>query len=484
MAAVVPIPADALRLLRVLRLLKLARYTPALPLFAAVIRNESRALLATLLVVAVLLVLEASIMYVLEREAQPKVFASIPHAMWWAIVTIATVGYGDMFPITPVGKVFGGMVMVIGIAVFAVPAGILATGFASEIRKRDFVVTWQTVANVPLFAGLDAARIAEIARLLKRQVVPAQFAVVRRGDPADAMFFIMAGEVQVDIAPTPVRLGRGQYFGEIALIRDTVRTATVTTLAECQLLSLDVADFRRLLENNPGLKATITRTAEERLRRADRGGRRNPGRAAAPSRGRPPEPGGPGSADGASEEACAARRSARARGRAAAGSAWASRLGLAALVAGLVAPPPATAQRVDRDRELRPLYDPLLGMDESGRIPKVPLPQDLPEPTRWRYIPEGRIMPGNAFERLFVSSFISPQIFFREDVGLGGGIAITDIDFREQRRREFLGAFVTYTTEGQERYRLVWRRWLYHREIPDGGVAVEERSFLAAAGGY
>ena len=159
-------------------------------------------------------------------------------------------------------------------------------------------------------------------------------------------------------------------------------------------------------------------------------------------------------------------------------------LGVAAVLGGLVAPPPAEAQRVDRDRELRPLYDPLLGMEDSGRIPKVALPEDLPEPTRWRYIPEGRIMPGNVFERLFVSSFISPQIFFREDVGLGGGIAITDIDFREQRRREFLGAFLTYTSEGQERYRLVWRRWLHHREIPDGGVAVEERSFLAAAGGY
>jgi voltage-gated potassium channel len=264
-AMVVPVPVDVLRVFRVLRLLKLARYAPALTLFAAVIRNESRALLATLLVVIILLVLEASIMYVLERAAQPQVFASIPHAMWWAIVTIATVGYGDMYPVTPLGRIFGGMVMVIGIAVFAVPAGILATGFASEIRKRDFVVTWQTVANVPLFAGLDAARIAEIARLLKRQIVPAQFAVVRRGDPADAMFFIMSGDVQVDITPTPVRLGRGQYFGEIALIRDTVRTATVTTLSECQLLSLDVADFRRLLENNPGLKATITRTAEERL---------------------------------------------------------------------------------------------------------------------------------------------------------------------------------------------------------------------------
>jgi hypothetical protein len=123
-------------------------------------------------------------------------------------------------------------------------------------------------------------------------------------------------------------------------------------------------------------------------------------------------------------------------------------------------------------------------MDPSGRIPKALLPADLPEPTRWRYIPEGRIMPGNIVQRLFVSSFVSPQFFFREDVGFGGGIAITDIDFREQRRREFLGAFFTYTTEGQERYRLVWRRWLHHWEIPEGGVAIEERSFVGASGGY
>jgi hypothetical protein len=177
---------------------------------------------------------------------------------------------------------------------------------------------------------------------------------------------------------------------------------------------------------------------------------------------------------------------ARPRGKTAGVGRRGLRLGLALglVLAGAVVPAPAGAQRLDRDREVRPLYDPLLGMEESGRIPKVPLPEDLPEPERWRYIPEGRIKPGNIFQRLLVSSFVSPQIFFREDVGFGGGLAITDIDFREQRRREFLGAFLTYTTEGQERYRLVWRRWLYHREIPDGGVAVEERSSLAAAGGY
>lgn len=283
-ALVAPINPDWLRVLRLLRLLKVARYTPALALFAAVLRNERRPLLATLLVVAVLLVLESAVMYVFEREAQPKVFASIPHAMWWAIVTIATVGYGDMYPVTALGKVFGGLVMVLGIALFAVPAGILATGFANEIRKRDFVVTWHTVAKLPLFAGLDAARIAEIAHLLKRQIVPAQFAIVRRGDPADAMFFIMSGQVQVDVQPTPVRLGPGQYFGEIALLKDSVRTATVTTLSECQLLSLDVADFRRLVDAHPNLKAAMTRVAEERIAAAHQA---ESGPSGPPSGGRP-----------------------------------------------------------------------------------------------------------------------------------------------------------------------------------------------------
>jgi voltage-gated potassium channel len=262
---VVPIPADWLRVLRLLRLLKLGRYVPALPLFAAVVRNEGRSLLAALLVMTVLMVLNSAVMFALERRAQPNVFASVPHTLWWTIVTMATVGYGDTVPVTPLGKVFAGVVMILGIAMFAVPAGILATGFAVELRKRDMVVTWQTVARVPLFASLDAARIGEIARLLKREIVPAKYVVVRRGEPADAMFFIMAGEVEVDVRPTPRRMGRGQFFGEIALLRDSVRTATVTTVTECELLALDVSDFRRLLEAHPDLKASITEVAERRL---------------------------------------------------------------------------------------------------------------------------------------------------------------------------------------------------------------------------
>jgi voltage-gated potassium channel len=257
---------DLANLALLLSLLKLARYAKPLSLFVAVFRNEGRALFSGLMAMMLLMVLVSGIMFMLERHAQPDVFRSIPDAMWWAIVTMATVGYGDITPITPLGKMFGGMTMLLGVAMFAIPAGILANGFAAEIRKRDFVVTWHTVANLPLFASLDATHIANIAHLLKTQVLPARQVVVRRGDSADAMFFIMAGEVEVDVLPNPVRLGKGQYFGEIALIKDTVRTATVTTLSECQLLSLGVSDFRRLMAQYPDLKTAIERVADERLR--------------------------------------------------------------------------------------------------------------------------------------------------------------------------------------------------------------------------
>lgn len=261
----VPGNPDWLRVLRLLRLLKMSRYAPGLSLFVAVVRNESRPLLAGLLVMAVLIVVESGIMFILEREAQPDKFASIPHTMWWAVVTMATVGYGDVTPVTPLGRVFGGVVMLVGIAMFAVPAGILATGFSNEIRKRDFVVTWHTVAKMPLFSHLEASRIAEITALLKRQVVPAQHVIVQKGEPADSMFFIMAGEVEVEVPPNPVRLGPGQYFGEIGLLRDTVRTATVKARKECQLLALDAVDFRRLLDAHPELKASIAEVAEQRI---------------------------------------------------------------------------------------------------------------------------------------------------------------------------------------------------------------------------
>jgi voltage-gated potassium channel len=261
---VAPLDPGFASLAGVLVLFKLARYLPALPLVGAVVAREGRSLMAALTAMMVLLVIVSTVMFLLERSVQPEIFKSIPHTMWWGIVTMATVGYGDMAPVTALGRVFGGFTMLLGIAMFAVPAGILATGFAEELKKRDFVVTWRTVARVPLFASLDASRIATIAGLLKPQIVPPNSVVVRRDDQAEAMFFIMEGEVEVDVQPHPVRLKQGDFFGEVALLHNLRRTATVTAVRECRLLSLDVADFRRLTEQHPDIRTEVERIAAER----------------------------------------------------------------------------------------------------------------------------------------------------------------------------------------------------------------------------
>jgi hypothetical protein len=129
-------------------------------------------------------------------------------------------------------------------------------------------------------------------------------------------------------------------------------------------------------------------------------------------------------------------------------------------------------------------YDPAEGVDPDGRIPMVVLPPDIKHPERWRYIPEGRIKPGNIFQRLLVSSFVVPFIFNNGDVGTGFGLGITDIDFRQKRRREFAGISASYTTKGQQRYTVAWRRFLKARDLPEGGVLLEERSFARARGGW
>lgn len=129
-------------------------------------------------------------------------------------------------------------------------------------------------------------------------------------------------------------------------------------------------------------------------------------------------------------------------------------------------------------------YDPLEGMDEDGRIPKVDKSKLVENPERWRYLPESRIPPGNVLDRFLVSSVVFPIVFYNSDVGAGFGAGIADIDFRGQRRREFLGVFGSYSTEGQQSYSLSWRRWLKHLEVPTGGVLQEERSFVRVSAGY
>ena len=142
----------------------------------------------------------------------------MPAALWWAVVTLTTTGYGDEVPHTALGHLLGSVVMICGIATFGLWTGILATGFASESRRRNFIETWDLVSKVPFFQTLDPTAITEITHMLRRVEIPERTAVIRRGRVGDCMYFIAAGEVEVDVMPTPVRLGVGAFFGEMALL--------------------------------------------------------------------------------------------------------------------------------------------------------------------------------------------------------------------------------------------------------------------------
>ncbi len=255
-----------LRVFRLLRLLKLTRYSPALHTVAKVFMAQRRSLMAALMIMCTLLVFGGSVSYLLEREAQPEAFGSIPDAIWWAMATLTTVGFGDVTPVTPAGKVFGGVLMILGVAMYALPAGILATGFAQEFRKHDFRVTWSMVARVPIFAGVDAAVIAEIVDRLIPLVVPMRHTIVRRGEVSDAMYFIANGDVEVDLIHSPPRhLSDGDFFGEIGVLMDRKRTATVTAINETRLMVLEASDLKALVEEHEVLEHNLKKVLNERL---------------------------------------------------------------------------------------------------------------------------------------------------------------------------------------------------------------------------
>ncbi|MEM7269246.1 MAG: ion transporter [Pseudomonadota bacterium] len=136
LAAFIGFDLRFLRILRLMRLLKLTRYSSALTMLMEVIRRESGSFLACFFILGVLLIAAASGAYIAERQAQPENFGSIPAAMWWAVVTLTTVGYGDVIPITALGRFFGAVIAVIGIGIAALPAGIIASGLSSELSKR------------------------------------------------------------------------------------------------------------------------------------------------------------------------------------------------------------------------------------------------------------------------------------------------------------------------------------------------------------
>jgi len=157
-----------LRIFRVLRILKLGRYSRSLQTLLTVIKSESHSLIAALSILMLFTIIAATCIYYIEHAAQPEAFSSIPASVWWALVTLTTVGYGDIVPITPLGKAFGGLITILGICFYALPAGILSSSFTAQmqLKRERFKETVRTALEDGKFSEHDANHLERVRALL------------------------------------------------------------------------------------------------------------------------------------------------------------------------------------------------------------------------------------------------------------------------------------------------------------------------------
>lgn len=253
-----------LRVLRLLRFLKLWRYSPAMHALIRVFSVERRSLSGALLLLTTALLFASTGMYYLEGNVQPDKFGSVPDAAWWAIATLTTVGYGDVVPVTPAGKLFGGLIMVMGLCILALPVAIISAGFAQEVTRRDFVINWSLMSRIPMLAELDAKEVSRIMPLLHAHTFPPDVEILPAGSNGTSMYFIASGVVSMQASDQRRSFGTGECFGEVAMLDHSQHTGTFVSAAPCRLLKLRGADFHRLEHINPGLAAKIREIAAVR----------------------------------------------------------------------------------------------------------------------------------------------------------------------------------------------------------------------------
>lgn len=168
-----------LRIFRVFRILKLGRYSRSMQTLVSAIKNEAHSLVAAISVLLVFTVIAATCIYYIEGPAQPNVFTSIPASLWWALVTLTTVGYGDVVPITPLGKIFGGVITVMGVCFYALPAGILSSSFTAQmqLRRDRFRDSVRIMLADGKLSEQDAEHIDKIRNLLDLDIEEAKLIV-------------------------------------------------------------------------------------------------------------------------------------------------------------------------------------------------------------------------------------------------------------------------------------------------------------------
>lgn len=258
-----------LRALRLLRFFKLSRYSPALHTLVRVIANEHKALIGVGLLLLTVVLFASTGIYYIEGSMQPDKFGSVPDAAWWAIATLTTVGYGDVAPMTPLGKFFGSFVMVIGLCILALPVAIISAGFAQELGRRDFVVTWSLMSRIPLLADLDAGAVEKVMPLLEAHNFPPNFEVLGSASEGQAMYFIASGRVLHRSQAGERSLAKGDYFGVVALLDEGIGQGAFVTTSKCRLLKLHREDFARLEIASPDIGHYLRKSARERREMAE-----------------------------------------------------------------------------------------------------------------------------------------------------------------------------------------------------------------------
>ncbi|HEX2840894.1 cyclic nucleotide-gated ion channel [Hyphomicrobium sp.] len=254
-----------LRALRLLRFFKLSRYSPAMHTLLRVLINEQRALIGAGLLLMTVVLFASTGIYYIEGSAQPDKFGSVPDSAWWAIATLTTVGYGDVAPVTPIGKAFGSIVMVTGLCILALPVAIISAGFAQELGRRDFVVTWSLMSRIPLLAELDADAVQKIMPLLHAHNLPPNVEVLGGDTAGHAIYFVAWGHVGRRTASGEDKVyAKGDFFGVVAMLEHDYTQGSFVTKSKCRLLKLHREDFHRLELASPEIGRLLRRKAQER----------------------------------------------------------------------------------------------------------------------------------------------------------------------------------------------------------------------------
>ncbi len=244
-------------LLRLLRLFKLGRYSTGFQSLVEAVRRERQALLASFLVLFSVVLIAASLAYLAERSAQPEAFGSIPAAVWWALETVTTVGYGDVTPKTLPGRVIGGLTMITGILMIALPVAIIGSSFTEVVRQRSFVVTFGLIARMKLFAGLPAEVLSDLLAILKAMTVESGTPIIPAGSDDDGLYIIAAGIVELDDRGTRRRLDAGGAFGTGPDYDAPGSRLPALSMTRVKLLLIDRMDLLNIVARYPDLAGRL-----------------------------------------------------------------------------------------------------------------------------------------------------------------------------------------------------------------------------------